>query len=139
MSSTTQVSPQPPTDQQVVIVGAGPVGLWLAHEIGLAGVRALVLERDEERSPHSKALGIQPRTVEVLAMRGRHKDILAAGRPIPNWHFGMLESRIDFRALPTPFPFLLAQPQSVTEELLERYATEQGAVVRRGHEVTSLT
>ncbi|MEU1599522.1 FAD-dependent monooxygenase [Streptomyces sp. NPDC005708] len=139
MSSTTHAPPQPPTNPQVVIVGAGPVGLWLAHEIALAGVRTLVLERDEKRSPHSKALGIQPRTVEVLAMRGRHKDILAAGRPVPNWHFGMLESRIDFSSLPTPFPFLLAQPQSVTENLLERYATGQGAVVWRGHEVTSLT
>ncbi|MET8537447.1 FAD-dependent monooxygenase [Streptomyces sp. NPDC005065] len=139
MSATRRTPPKGSPDQQVVIVGAGPVGLWLAHELGIGGVSTLVLERDERRSPHSKALGIQPRTVEVLAMRNRHRDILATGRPLPNWHFGMLESRIDFRSLPTPFPFLLAHPQSATEELLERYATEQGAVVRRGHEVTSLT
>ncbi|MFF5279866.1 FAD-dependent monooxygenase [Streptomyces sp. 900116325] len=126
------------SDPQVLIAGAGPVGLWLAHELALAGVRVLVLEREQRRSPYSRALGIQPRTVEVLAMRNRHKDVLAVGRPLPNWHFGMLESRVDFRSLPTPFPFLLAQPQTVTEELLERYATELGAVVRRGHEVTSL-
>ena len=129
----------PDGNQPVVIVGAGPVGLWLAHELGIAGVPTLVLERDDQRSPHSKALGIQPRTIEVLAMRNRHEDLLANGRPVPNWHFGMLESRVDFRSLPTPFPFLLAQPQTVTETLLERFATEVGATVRRGHEVTSLT
>ncbi len=138
MSATRQAPPQGSSDHQVVIAGAGPVGLWLAHELALAGVSVLVLEREERRSPHSKALGIQPRTVEVLAMRNRHRDTLAAGRPLPNWHFGMLESRVDFSSLPTPFPFLLAQPQTVTEELLERYATELGAVVRRGHEVISL-
>ncbi|MDH6523125.1 2-polyprenyl-6-methoxyphenol hydroxylase-like FAD-dependent oxidoreductase [Streptomyces sp. SAI-135] len=138
MSATVKALPQGSSDYRVLIAGAGPVGLWLAHELALAGVSVLVLEREERRSPHSKALGIQPRTVEVLAMRNRHKDALAAGRPIPSWHFGMLESRIDFRSLPTPFPFLLVQPQTVTEELLERYATELGAVVRRGHEVTSL-
>ncbi|WP_046733282.1 FAD-dependent monooxygenase [Streptomyces humi] len=127
------------TTHQVVIVGGGPVGLWTAHELALAGVRPLVLERSEHRSAHSKALGVHPRTIEVLAMRGRHEELLAAGRPVPNWHFGMLDARLDFRSLPTPFPFMLAFPQSATEQLLERYATELGAEVRRGHEVVSLT
>ncbi|MER5407478.1 FAD-dependent monooxygenase [Streptomyces sp. NPDC002769] len=139
MSATPQAASSGPSDQQVVIVGAGPVGLWLAHELAVAGVTPLVLERARRRSPHSKALGIQPRTIEVLALRNRHKDVIAGGRPLPNWHFGMLESRVDFRDLPTPFPYLLAQPQSATERLLEGYATESGVEVRRGHEVTSLT
>ncbi|CAM5553308.1 MULTISPECIES: FAD-dependent oxidoreductase [Streptomyces] len=128
-----------PTRHQVVIVGGGPVGLWTAHELALAGVRPLVLERDEQRSPHSKALGVHARTIEVLAMRGRHEEMLAGGRPVPNWHFGMLDNRLDLRSLPTPFPFMLTFPQSATEELLERYAVESGAEVRRGHEVVSLT
>jgi 2-polyprenyl-6-methoxyphenol hydroxylase-like FAD-dependent oxidoreductase len=138
MSETRQAPSEGSWDHQVLIAGAGPAGLWLAHELALAGVSVLVLEREEKRGPHSRALGIQPRTIEVLAMRNRHKDTLAAGRALPNWHFGMLESRVDLGSLPTPFPFLLAQPQTVTEELLERYATELGAVVRRGHEVKSL-
>lgn len=139
MSATPQAPSRGSSAQQVVIVGAGPVGLWLAHELAVAGVTPLVLERAHQRSAHSKALGIQPRTLEVLALRNRHRDVIAGGRPLPNWHFGMLESRVDFRDLPTPFPYLLAQPQSVTERLLEGYATESGVEVRRGHEVTSLT
>lgn len=124
---------------KVVVVGGGPVGLWLAHELAVAGVSPLVLERGECRSQHSKALGIQPRTIEILALRNRHTEILASGRPIPNWHFGMLQTRIDFSQLPTPFPYLLGQPQTTTETLLEKYATERGVEIRRGHEVTSLT
>ncbi|MGW3635348.1 FAD-dependent monooxygenase [Streptomyces sp. NPDC005122] len=139
MTVTPQKPRRRPSDRHVVIAGAGPVGLWLAHELALAGVNPLVLERAPRRSPHSKALGIQPRTLEVLALRNRHRDVIAGGRPLPNWHFGMLESRVDFRGLPTPFPYLLAQPQSVTEELLEGYAGELGVEVRRGHEVTSLS
>ncbi|MGV9703297.1 FAD-dependent monooxygenase [Streptomyces sp. NPDC003483] len=138
----TVTSPAPSgrrSDRQVVIVGGGPVGLWLAHELAVAGVNPLVLERAPRRSPHSKALGLQPRTIEVLALRDRHRDVIAGGRPLPNWHFGMLESRVDFRDLPTPFPYLLAQPQSVTERLLEGYATERGVEIRRGHDVVSLT
>ncbi|MER5603379.1 FAD-dependent monooxygenase [Streptomyces sp. NPDC002265] len=139
MTITPQTPSQEPFDRQVVIVGAGPVGLWLAHELAVAGVNPLVLERAPRRSPHSKALGIQPRTIEVLALRNRHRDVIARGRPLPNWHFGMLEARVDFRDLPTAFPYLLAQPQSVTEQLLEGYATELGVEVRRGHDVTSLS
>ncbi|HEX9342824.1 MAG TPA: FAD-dependent oxidoreductase, partial [Actinomycetota bacterium] len=38
----------------VVIVGGGPVGLWLAAELHLAGVRVVVLEQLAERLPYSK-------------------------------------------------------------------------------------
>jgi 2-polyprenyl-6-methoxyphenol hydroxylase-like FAD-dependent oxidoreductase len=89
-------------DEQVVVVGAGPVGLWLAAELRLAGVATLVVERLPERSPFQKALGIQPRTIEVLAMRGAEKRFLAEGTRLPSWHFGMLESQLDFRGLDTP-------------------------------------
>jgi len=123
---------------RVVIAGAGPVGLLLAHELALAGVAVLVLEKEERRSRRSKALGIHARTIEVLAMRNMHQDALASGRHVPRWHFGMLQAHVDLSSLPTPFPFLLVQPQVATEELLERHAAKRGAVIRRGHEVTSL-
>lgn len=122
----------------VAIAGAGPVGLWLARELRLAGVEVVVLERAERRSPHSKALTVHPRTLEVLAMRGVLDDLLAGGLQIPSGHFGVLESRLDFWALDTEFPFTLAQPQVRTEELLERSARTLGADIRRGHAVTDV-
>ena len=126
-------------EQQVIVVGAGPVGLWLAGELALAGVPTLVLERYEQRSPHSKALGLHVRTIEVFAMRGMAERFLAEGARIPNWHFGMLDSRLDFGPLDTPYPFLLRFPQVRTEELLERRALELGVEIRRGHAVTGLS
>jgi hypothetical protein len=72
------------TDYDVVIAGAGPVGPWLA------GVRTAVLERLETPNPDPKALGIQPRTLEVFAMRGIEQRFLAEGIPLPKWHFGFL-------------------------------------------------
>jgi 2-polyprenyl-6-methoxyphenol hydroxylase-like FAD-dependent oxidoreductase len=62
----------------VVVAGAGPVGCWLAAELKTAGVDVVVLERLAERDPHSKALTILPRTLELFAMRG----IAAMPRPI---------------------------------------------------------
>ncbi|HEX6339627.1 FAD-dependent monooxygenase [Umezawaea sp.] len=123
---------------EVIVVGAGPVGLWTAAELALAGVSTLVVERAVERSPHSKAMGMHPRTIEVLALRGVEEEFLADGVPRPNWHFGMLENRLDFSGLDTPYPYMLAFPQVRTEEVFERRALDLGVRVLRGHAVTGL-
>ncbi|MFF3753441.1 FAD-dependent monooxygenase [Streptomyces sp. NPDC002018] len=125
-------------EQQVVVAGAGPVGLWLAAELRRAGVSVTVVEEREERDTRSKALTVHPRTLEVLASRGVHETFLGEGVPIPGGHFGMLDARLDFRRLRTPFPHTLALPQARTEELFEGYARELGARILRGHRVTGL-
>jgi 2-polyprenyl-6-methoxyphenol hydroxylase-like FAD-dependent oxidoreductase len=55
---------------EVVVAGAGPTGLMLANELALAGVDVVVLERLTVRTGLSKALNLQPRTAEVLDLRG---------------------------------------------------------------------
>ncbi|MGV9339926.1 FAD-dependent monooxygenase [Streptomyces sp. NPDC003688] len=122
----------------VVVVGAGPVGLWLAAELRLGGASVTVIEPRPAPDPHSKALTIHPRTIEVLDSRGVAEAFLAEGVPIPDGHFGGLDHRMDFSVLDTPFPFTLALPQTRTEELFESRARELGATVRRGHRVTAL-
>ncbi|GGP82748.1 FAD-dependent monooxygenase [Saccharothrix coeruleofusca] len=124
--------------EDVIVVGAGPTGLWLAAELRLAGVGVTVLEARRERDPHSKALTLHPRTLELLACRGVAERFLAEGLPIPKSHFGGLEERLDFGVLDTPFPFTLFLPQVRTEELLERHAVEAGARVRRGVRVAGV-
>src|SRR4051812_18766727 len=54
----------------VVIAGAGPVGLLLAAELKLAGASVVVLERLTEVSQAIKAGGINGRSTELLARRG---------------------------------------------------------------------
>lgn len=62
----------------VVVVGAGPVGLLTAIELTLAGVRVLVLERLAAASVASKAMGIGPLGSEALQRRGMAASIAAA-------------------------------------------------------------
>ncbi|RSN53381.1 FAD-dependent monooxygenase [Actinomadura sp. WAC 06369] len=125
--------------EQVVIVGGGPVGLWLAAELRLGGADVTVLEARAERDARSKALTVHPRTLELLASRGIADRFLADGRRIPGGHFGALDERLPFGGLDTPFPFTLALPQARTEELLEEHAVAMGARVLRRHRAVRLT
>ncbi|MFH8803939.1 FAD-dependent monooxygenase [Streptomyces sp. NPDC017936] len=124
---------------QVVVAGAGPVGLWLAGELRRAGVTVAVIEPRVERDPRSRALTVHPRTIETFASRGVHQPFVSEGIPLPGGHFAVLDSRLDFRRLPSPFPYTLALPQERTEALLEAQATGLGADILRGHEVTGFT
>ncbi|KNB50534.1 FAD-dependent monooxygenase [Streptomyces caatingaensis] len=126
-------------DTDVLVVGAGPVGLLLACELALAGVRTVVLERRAGAHRESRALNLHPRSLELLGMRGLAGRFLAAGRTVPGWQFtATLRRPLDFRALDTRHPYALLLAQSRTEELLARRAAELGVPVRRGHEAVAL-
>ncbi|MEU4236237.1 FAD-dependent oxidoreductase [Actinoplanes sp. NPDC026619] len=126
-------------DPEVIVVGAGPVGLFLACELRLAGVRVTVLEQRAEPGPHTKGMAVHARTVEQLAMRGLAEPLLTAGVRLPSWHFGFLQTRVDFTTLDSPFPFVLSFPQNRAEAILEEKATELGASVIRGERVTAVS
>jgi NADPH-dependent dioxygenase len=57
-------------DTDVLIVGAGPVGLFLANECARRGLRWRLVEARSTQSEHSKALAIFPRTLEIFDMAG---------------------------------------------------------------------
>ncbi|HEY2687666.1 MAG TPA: FAD-dependent monooxygenase [Streptosporangiaceae bacterium] len=70
-------------DADVIIVGAGPAGLMLAGELGLAGVRPLVLERQPRPREIPKASGFNGQIVELLRYRGLPDRVEAAsGRSV---------------------------------------------------------
>jgi 2-polyprenyl-6-methoxyphenol hydroxylase-like FAD-dependent oxidoreductase len=125
------------SQREVIVAGAGPVGLWLAAELKLAGVDVLVLEKQAERVPHSKALAVYPRTLEHFAMRGLAERWLVEGTPVSSSHFALLSARLDFSFLDSRYPFTFFFPQLRTEELLEEHAVSLGVPVLREHTVTS--
>ncbi|WDO08223.1 FAD-dependent monooxygenase [Streptomyces murinus] len=125
------------TDIEVLIAGAGPTGLLLANELGLAGVRAAVAERLPHRTGHSKALNLQPRTAEVLDCRGWLAPVLDRSLTLlPAGHFAGLP--LDYSALDTAFPHQVGIPQARVEEFLEDHLAQYGVPVLRGRELTSL-
>jgi 2-polyprenyl-6-methoxyphenol hydroxylase-like FAD-dependent oxidoreductase len=127
-----------PPDIEVLVVGAGPVGCWVAAELCAAGVRVMVVEARENRAAWSRGFVVHPRTLEIFDSRGVAAPLLAVGRKLPTWHFAMGASRLDFSVLPTAFPHILLQPQAQTEELLEEHLNRCGGEVLRGRRVVGV-
>jgi 3-(3-hydroxy-phenyl)propionate hydroxylase len=126
------------TDTQVVIAGAGPTGLMLACELGLAGIDVLMLERlPEPRTVESRAGGLHIRTMETLDQRGLLDRFLERGLRRQGVHFSGL--RLDVSDVATRHPYTLVIMQSKVERLLEECAAQAGAQLRRGAEVTTFT
>ena len=125
-------------EADVLVVGAGPVGLWLAAELRLGGVTVTVLEKRTSRSAHSRALTLHARTLEIFASRGVAGPWLDEGMRIPTTHYAMLSSRLDLTGLESDYPFVLFIPQVRTEELLEQHAIAVGVRVLRGLEASAI-
>ena len=63
----------------VLVVGAGPVGLLLVCELQRLGVDHLLIEKVPKRSYFCKALGVTPRTLEIFEALGVAEQAIDAG------------------------------------------------------------
>src|SRR5438552_3528113 len=66
----------------VLIIGAGPTGLVIAHELARYGVPCRLIDKILNRPVTSRAIAIVPRTLEVFDLMRIADDFLAAGRRI---------------------------------------------------------
>jgi 2-polyprenyl-6-methoxyphenol hydroxylase-like FAD-dependent oxidoreductase len=123
----------------VLVVGAGPAGLLLAAELELAGIPVTLVDQANERSRQSRALTLQPRSVEILHSRGLLQPLLDASVDrLPAGHFAGLPITLDYSTWETRFPYQLGIPQAKIEQHLEGHLAGRGIVVRRGLELTGL-
>ncbi|WP_040831611.1 FAD-dependent oxidoreductase [Nocardia jiangxiensis] len=151
----------------VVVVGAGPVGLFLACELGLADCAVLVLEREAElgspwRVEPLGMRGLFATSAEAFYRRGMLGALLKAtgvpddsgensegdglSAPPMAGHFAGMEpdpADIDLAALPfrlpSPAPDAMVASLDAVETVLSQRAAELGVQIRRGASVSALT
>jgi 2-polyprenyl-6-methoxyphenol hydroxylase-like FAD-dependent oxidoreductase len=125
-------------DYDVVVAGAGPVGLTLSGLLARQGLRCLAVDRNAERTDKSKALVLWPRTLELLASVGAEQPFLAAGSPAHRgrvFSHGRPLGHLDFSRSGSVFASVLMIPQSETERHLEAAALAAGVELRRSTEL----
>jgi 2-polyprenyl-6-methoxyphenol hydroxylase-like FAD-dependent oxidoreductase len=119
---------------QVLIVGAGPVGLLLACRLRKSGIDVVVIEKRSSRSTHSKALSMNTASLTLLRSLGVVERFERIGREISDisiyWDQQRI-SHVDYRHLNSCYQYILAIPQPETERLLEEYFIELGGEIRR--------
>ncbi|MGW3008146.1 FAD-dependent monooxygenase [Streptomyces sp. NPDC001219] len=124
----------------VLVVGAGPVGLTAACELRRRGVRCRVVDRLSAPQPFAKAVGVQPRTLEIWDRMGVAREALAAAAPLRGqliYVNGTEQARIEL-SLPPDVPYRFAAlPQYATERILAELLARWGSHVERGTELVS--
>lgn len=106
----------------VVIVGGGPVGLFLGICLEQNGISCRILEKRSAPTSDSRSLGIHPPSLELLNTLGIAGQLVKEGVAISRGHaFSQTKpiGSLSFKTCPPPFNFVLSLPQSRTEELLE--------------------
>ncbi|MBP2364909.1 FAD-dependent monooxygenase [Pseudonocardia parietis] len=123
----------------VLVVGAGPVGLTAALELRRRGVACRIVDALDAPPRYAKAVGVQPRTLELWESAGVLADALDAGIPMLGqlvYRNGELVSTLEF-ALPPDMPFgFLALPQYETERILSEALARHGTRPERGTTLT---
>lgn len=131
-----------PHDAEVIIVGAGPVGLTLALALTRLRMRVRIVDRDPGTKRQQRAGVIWPRGCEILRDLGvadgfvehayplRSSDALATG--------GRLLGRLDLGNVRSNFPWPLSIEQHDTERLLAEALQATGTDVEWGHEVLAV-
>jgi 2-polyprenyl-6-methoxyphenol hydroxylase-like FAD-dependent oxidoreductase len=124
--------PQNRNDTDVLIAGAGPVGLFLANECARRGLRHRIVETRATQSEHSKALAIFPRTLEIFDMAGVVAPFLAEANratSVAVIAHGRSLAQMPFAPEHTPYPFIAMVPQDATERLLAERLQQRGGSI----------
>jgi len=126
---------------EVLVVGAGPVGLVAALFLDQGGVRVQIIDMHQRTAQFSYALAIHPRTLRILDQAGLSGALTAAGRKLTKVaYFDGREKRaeIDYSRLTSAHPYLLVVRQSLLERTVEDELRRRDHKVLWGHRLQAL-
>lgn len=115
------------TKTDVLIIGAGPTGLALACQFIRYGVDFVIIDKKETTTPHSKAIGVQARTLEIYEQIGLADKLIEQGAIAEKARMivgGKVRGEANFREFGkgmSPYPFVLMVEQGKHETILHDF------------------
>ena len=129
------------TDTQVLVVGAGPVGLFMAAELNRHGVSCRIVDKNGGPTHDTRAATIQARTLEILESVGLADEFVHLGNTCHAMATYTSDHKLikylTFDELDSAFPFVLLLPQSQTEHVMVRHLARLGTEVERRVELVA--
>ena len=125
---------------QVLIVGAGPVGLTMAAELARYGISVRIVDKAAQRTDKSKAVVLWSRTLELFDRAKCAEAFVTAGNKVDAANIianNTVIGHVNFSEVDSPYPFALMLPQSETERLLEEHLGHLGINTQRQTEIAS--
>lgn len=117
---------------EVLVVGAGPVGLLTAILLAEAGIGVKVIDREERTAARSYACALHRRTLKLLESIGLAAPVLEGGRRLDKMAFydgPTRQAEVQLAKLGGDFPFMAVLPQNVFEGVLEQRLRKAGVTV----------
>jgi 2-polyprenyl-6-methoxyphenol hydroxylase-like FAD-dependent oxidoreductase len=134
------------TTLSVLVVGAGPTGLTIANELVRHGIAPRIIDRGAQSATTSRALVVQPRTLEIFDDLGVAEQALAAGTSAANLTVTFAHSTVELGFADqltgpqshTSYPEPRTLSQHDTERILTDLLNKQGITIDRGLALTDL-
>lgn len=125
-------------EQPVLVVGAGPSGLMMAYMLGRFNIPCLIIDKDEIKSPFSRAVAVQIRTLEIFSALGLYEKLAEKSQSVSDLEV-FAENRkpvtIHLHKTTSFFERLLVIDQPHTELVLEQALASMGTSIMRGCEL----
>ncbi|MGC2655872.1 MAG: FAD-dependent monooxygenase [Mycobacterium sp.] len=134
------VSPDPDVTD-VLVVGAGPVGLVAGCELARRGVRVRVIDKLAQPTAQSRAVSVHARSLDMFDRMGIVDEMLSTGvKAIAMQTYAGHSKlfRVPLGDVDSAFPFSLSTAQTETERVLGEYLHSHGVIVERGVELVGL-
>ena len=136
LAARSGLDPAPAEPLEVLVVGAGPVGLFAALHLARAGSRVMIVDKAPRAATRSYALALHAHTLDLLAEMGLSGEVVRRGYPVAGLALTP-DGKVHVIAAVGGGP-LVVLPQQVLEGLLESALRAEGVQVRWGHRLTGL-
>ncbi len=128
-------------ETEVLVVGAGPVGLFTGLVLAERGIQVEIVEEEWRSTARSYALALHPYSLKLLDDLGMARELIEKGHQLYALAFyqeGERQVQLSYSQLPSPFPFILVLPQQALEEALVKRLKKKKVKVEWNHRVDAI-